>query len=615
MAKIVRLFRIWMPGCMGGCTTLCVRGRSPPATHQYLKIPNFSWESLTGGDVLLISHFRPLARDLQFRLLLAHIESVTARVDDEDEDEDEYGHDDEDYFDGEDFEDDGEAHEDVGARQVMGLSGIPVALYLDTSPRICSMVPSCNMMRTTTFFNARIERTLLLILPKHGDVDSTVKIGDVYDFACAALERSRENNTNLLGNEGFVLAYKEFGWDAVKDFSGLPAGGTSDSANSNGRVENDLKVSAWSSTHEETLFRSLRKIDASFPPVLVERSLPRSGEFLRDVIMSQLSAQKISATLWMFFLRHLHLQMTVTRNFPSADILQKLITNVLREVVRKTHWRSHPEPEATFRPFFVDAIQAMLSHREDTIWMQLRDDIMATVHVNPLVLWAERRGGESEWLNDQSRQVLFRNATSVSDILSPFLPLLIQYLAEPNQNLSAEPYHGGNPDFRGEDHGRSGEGLSLIFLWLWPQAQKPRLFGFVACDFLRPKPDKAGPRPWLSGQAKARKTLVVQRWTDLCPGRAGDYAESWSDYPTRASETSSRNSIFSRRRKRITPCGNDTKHGNRVVNRESAQIQMGRNTAPLSADIGCPIPSAVRAHAVIQIGDSVGIATKWGSSV
>jgi hypothetical protein len=94
--------------------------------------------------------------------------------------------------------------------------------------------------------------------------------------------------------------------------------------------------------------------------------------------------------------------------------------------------------------------------------------------------------------------------------------------------------------------------LPIMFLRLWPQAQKPRLFGFVAGDFLRPKPDKAGPRPWLSGQAKARQTLVVQRWTDLCPGRAGDYAESWSDYPTRASETSSRNRIFSRRRKRIT---------------------------------------------------------------
>jgi hypothetical protein len=57
---------------------------------------------------------------------------------------------------------------------------------------------------------------------------------------------------------------------------------------------------------------------------------------IRRSIMSQLSVQKISATLWMFFLRHLHLQMTVTRNFPSADILQKLITNFLTEVVRKT---------------------------------------------------------------------------------------------------------------------------------------------------------------------------------------------------------------------------------------------------------------------------------------
>jgi hypothetical protein len=107
--------------------------------HQYLKIPNFSSESLTGGDALLLSHLRPLARDLEFRLLLAHIEftiSITARVDPNDE-EDEYGgygYDDENHYDEEDFEDDGEAHEDVGVRQVVGLSGIPVALYVDIQP-------------------------------------------------------------------------------------------------------------------------------------------------------------------------------------------------------------------------------------------------------------------------------------------------------------------------------------------------------------------------------------------------------------------------------------------------------------------------------------------------
>jgi hypothetical protein len=108
--------------------------------HQYLKIPNFSSESLTGGDALLLSHLRPLARDLEFRLLLAHIEftiSITARADPNDDEEDEYGgygYDDENHYDEEDFEDDGEAHEDVGVRQVVGLSGIPVALYVDIQP-------------------------------------------------------------------------------------------------------------------------------------------------------------------------------------------------------------------------------------------------------------------------------------------------------------------------------------------------------------------------------------------------------------------------------------------------------------------------------------------------
>jgi hypothetical protein len=118
------------------------------------------------------------------------------------------------------------------------------------------------------------------------------------------------------------------------------------------------------------------------------------------------------------------------------------------------------------------------------------------------------------------------DATSVYDILSSFLPLLTQYLAERNQNLSAEPYR------------------SFVTAVIQTFAEKIMVGWLCGLRFSAAKARKS----W----AKARKTLVVQRWTDLCPGRAGDYAESWSDYPTRASETSSRNRIFSRRRKRIT---------------------------------------------------------------
>ncbi|KAJ7018640.1 hypothetical protein C8F04DRAFT_1277424 [Mycena alexandri] len=119
------------------------------------------------------------------------------------------------------------------------------------------------------------KRTILLLLPKHGKIDATVKIGDIYDFACATLERSSgpiprardklladnlieccrtrpqdtrlkravhvlvavarqwndldillrtlnagqvRENILLLGGDDFVSTYKTFGWDAMRQF-------------------------------------------------------------------------------------------------------------------------------------------------------------------------------------------------------------------------------------------------------------------------------------------------------------------------------------------------------------------------------------------------------------
>ncbi|KAJ6510818.1 hypothetical protein C8R45DRAFT_1088961 [Mycena sanguinolenta] len=52
--------------------------------HKYRKSSNFSAKSLTGSDGLLISHLYPLARELKFRIYLAHIEatvSVSCEID------------------------------------------------------------------------------------------------------------------------------------------------------------------------------------------------------------------------------------------------------------------------------------------------------------------------------------------------------------------------------------------------------------------------------------------------------------------------------------------------------------------------------------------------------
>ncbi|KAJ7102739.1 hypothetical protein C8R44DRAFT_583888, partial [Mycena epipterygia] len=42
--------------------------------HKYPKTPNFCAQSLIGADALLVSHLHPLARQLKFRIYLAHVE-------------------------------------------------------------------------------------------------------------------------------------------------------------------------------------------------------------------------------------------------------------------------------------------------------------------------------------------------------------------------------------------------------------------------------------------------------------------------------------------------------------------------------------------------------------
>lgn len=58
---------------------------------------------------------------------------------------------------------------------------------------------------------------------------------------------------------------------------------------------------------------------------------------------------------------------------------------------------------------------------------------------------------------------------------------------------------------------RSGFGQKAMAQAKASQSQaRARYFG-LALDFTRPKPHKSGPKPWLSGQAKARTSLVAEK--------------------------------------------------------------------------------------------------------
>ncbi|KAJ7187173.1 hypothetical protein C8R46DRAFT_981462 [Mycena filopes] len=203
--------------------------------HKYPRTTNFRDKSLTGADALLLSHLHPLARELKFRIYLAHID-VTIMTpceaeddgyeerqerrreyggwgrgrgrygrrryeygygyDDEDEDEDE-----EEEIDEMEFEDlEEEIEETLTLTQVVDLRGMPVAIgdlglepsdllngtITDQEPDRASFARD-PYERTTATRTQSYKRTVLLIWPKD---NLSVGVGDVYQYACNALKNS-----------------------------------------------------------------------------------------------------------------------------------------------------------------------------------------------------------------------------------------------------------------------------------------------------------------------------------------------------------------------------------------------------------------------------------------
>ncbi|KAJ7754103.1 hypothetical protein B0H16DRAFT_1886776, partial [Mycena metata] len=203
--------------------------------HKYAKTPNFRAKSLTGADALLVSHLHPLARELKFRIYLAHI-TVTIDIPCEAEDDgydheercgyggygrgygggwgrhgryrrygyDPYDDEDEDDEDREidevEFEENDETEESLVVTQVVDLQGMPVAVDLDLEVDdllngvVTDEAPDKQSFdrdeRTTATRTKVYNRTVLLIWPKDGDADLGVSVGDVYDYACNAMKNS-----------------------------------------------------------------------------------------------------------------------------------------------------------------------------------------------------------------------------------------------------------------------------------------------------------------------------------------------------------------------------------------------------------------------------------------
>ncbi|KAJ7169375.1 hypothetical protein C8R43DRAFT_122359 [Mycena crocata] len=121
-------------------------------------------------------------------------------------------------------------------------------------------------------------------------------------------------------------------------------------------AETNTDVSLWCSTHEEAILRSLPKLDANQIPTLVDRSLARGGEFLRDVIFPQLHAQKLLESTWVALLERLHQASKTIHIPPSTDIVKDLVAEGVADRVRK--WSA---PEKTVKEVFGSTLRFSMS--------------------------------------------------------------------------------------------------------------------------------------------------------------------------------------------------------------------------------------------------------------
>ncbi|CAK5277854.1 unnamed protein product [Mycena citricolor] len=181
--------------------------------HRYKNEPGFSSKSLKGADALLVAHLRPLAKDLRFRLFIAHYR-VTMHISvSRNSYQKGYGWKRRSYHSYSDEGDDADlgVFEEGGVDEieshllgVADLQGMPVSIgglekffyrpdnIINGGDKLGEDEPDSSDFERldrvsadrTNYFN----RTALVILPP--GTEPKVSIGNIYDFACTTLEAS-----------------------------------------------------------------------------------------------------------------------------------------------------------------------------------------------------------------------------------------------------------------------------------------------------------------------------------------------------------------------------------------------------------------------------------------
>ncbi|KAJ7060445.1 hypothetical protein C8F01DRAFT_1142657 [Mycena amicta] len=369
--------------------------------HLYDKGPRFSTKSLAWKDALLVSQLLPLARLLGFRLHFAHVETTIRTrahagrylTDDSDSDSDASEIDDDEFDD-----DDDDYVEDIVVSQITDLNGMPASVELDLAAEgyACGSLDDSDPEvvkferndRTNGTRTKVYKRVAFLIWPKNTNLDLSVGVGDMYDYALNALRNSfssaptkkekkiiqrlavccrmrpreamlrqvvhvlRESAVRWNDPQPFLDILAACGVDRNIDILGIPAfvsrslcrdAMQNDRSNLRRwsllgqitRLEEDDKdpeVARWCEEQALMVLRErLGPVDAAQIPWLVTIAIRYGGLFFQHHIFPQLTRQKLDVSFLVPLISQLH-QNTARARIPDPQVMHDIIS----------HWDMQP---------------------------------------------------------------------------------------------------------------------------------------------------------------------------------------------------------------------------------------------------------------------------------
>ncbi|KAJ7633853.1 hypothetical protein DFH06DRAFT_1479444 [Mycena polygramma] len=242
------------------------------------------------------------------------------------------------------------------------------------------------------------QRTVLVLWHRDGTLQATVRVGDISDYACAVLKKSNspsptaaelalvetfisscttplkeeplaravqmlrdsaarwhdpilllrvfnatsvDKNMHLLGIEGFLSCYADFGWEYMKEFFEMAMkNGQSNSARQSlldrlvqvASEEDDAQLSAWCVSQQKVVLRFLRTLDAEHIPWLLQAVASRGDGFLRDIVFPQLLELKLSWEFWTTFMRRLEGGIDGISTATAEESIPKCVEEIARAI-------------------------------------------------------------------------------------------------------------------------------------------------------------------------------------------------------------------------------------------------------------------------------------------